>query len=94
MADVYIPDDSDSESEEGALSVSSTHSAVLIGSDDDEIIDVEAVSQPNNRPQVGEHPTKQINFAVKTFLSVICVLITVTLYLGDQFKFKLPSVDT
>ena len=52
MANVYIPDDSDSENEEQALSVSSSHSAVLIGSDDDEIIDVEAVSQPNNVPQV------------------------------------------
>ena len=54
MADVYIPDDSDTGSEEGALSLSSGHSAVLIGSDDDEIIDVEAVSQRqvNNVPQV------------------------------------------
>ena len=63
MADIYIPDDSDTESEEGALSVSSTHSAVLIGSDDDEIIDVEAVSQRlvNNVPQVDLVPIHVLN---------------------------------
>ena len=76
MADVYIPDDSDSESEERAVSVSSTHSTVLIGSDDDEIIDVEAVSQPNNGPQVGELPTKQINFAVKTYFFQLFVFLS------------------
>ena len=61
MANIYIPDDSESENEEdGALSVSSgRQSAVLIESDgseeeEEEIIDVEAVSQQlsNNVPQV------------------------------------------